>query len=317
MFSSYRLYLPAILFLLALAPTNGRTTRSTEGTQDKRLFVYAIGNWKGRFAPDDHGRGGLAALHSFVERGRKLAEDEYGSAVLLHAGDFTGAGDESAFAKRILIEEIQLARYIGLEAASLAPSEIRIVASPKDERLQRFPAVSSNVKKTGPGVRRDRILPAGRSTVWVGAYTPGPADEYDLTPSAALSGRTRAAGADAFVLLTDRTGVDDGRFAKLMLDMFALENVSNPFDALTPAEGMDRQTFVIVSGAPANKFYRLENGVRVCEIADRAVCELDLVIRGDTVIGLMQRFVNVNGANEPASWVRPDPVLEKLLRQTK
>ncbi len=314
MFSSIRFHLTAVLLILALLPAAGRTTRSTEGTQDKRLILYAIGNWKGRFTPDVQGRGGLAALHTFVERGRKLAEAEYGSAVLMHAGDFTGAADETAFSRRLLVDEIQLARYVGLEAASLAPLELRIIGAAKDDRLRLIPAVSSNMRKRGMGVRPDRILAAGRSTIWISAYTPGPAEDFHPASASVISGRVRAAGSDAFVLLSDRSGMDDARVMKLLADMFTLEAVVNPFDALTTAERMDRQTFVILAGAPANRFYRLENGVRVCEIADRALCEIDLVVRGDMVIGLLQRFVHVNGAGEAASWVRPDSVLEKLLR---
>lgn len=96
--------------------------------------------------------------------------------------------------------------------------------------------------------------------------------------------------------------------------MFA-DELNEPADpvSIQPASVWTDQFVIIQSGADQNHFYRLRTGPYVCAIAGRTVCEIEMRFRNHALIGLEQRFIDVNSRGRPYRHIPPDPAISRVL----
>jgi hypothetical protein len=83
-----------------------------------------------------------------------------------------------------------------------------------------------------------------------------------------------------------------------------------------PADDPFAQRWLIVeSSAPANRFRRLPAGPYLCAVQGRSVCEITIEFRKHEIRGIRARFIELNGAQHPDSWIAPDPLLLGVLKK--
>lgn len=205
-------------FLLSLIYVMIGTVESSRNVQmiqahpydDEKLTLYALGSLKGRFDVDEEGRGGIAALHTLVQRTREIRGQEGGGVLLLHGGDMTGAHDSDELLNAIAPPEVNIIRYMGFNVIAPSPTELDIISHWPDRDFLHLPAVSYNLRKAliadghnGP-IRSYRIVPVDRLNVFVTAITGGTEPLYDSDPYGRLKWElNRQTGADLFVILHD------------------------------------------------------------------------------------------------------------------
>ncbi|MCB1319981.1 MAG: hypothetical protein KDK34_07000, partial [Leptospiraceae bacterium] len=83
--------------------------------------------------------------------------------------------------------------------------------------------------------------------------------------------------------------------------------------SIQPASVWTDQFVIIQSGADQNHFYRLRTGPYVCAIAGRTVCEIEMRFRNHALIGLEQRFIDINSRGRPYRHIPPDPAISRVL----
>ncbi len=110
------------LVLVSLLPDAGRAA-TVPPARDFRLVLFAIGDWRGDFETDAAGRGGLAALHTLVERTRERVAVSRGQVLLVHAGDLTGATSAREFVRRLLPPGLNLLRTLQVDAVAFSSRE--------------------------------------------------------------------------------------------------------------------------------------------------------------------------------------------------
>lgn len=68
------------------------------------------------------------------------------------------------------------------------------------------------------------------------------------------------------------------------------------------------------TGAPANRFERLTSGPYICRIKAKSVCQIDLRFRNGRIIEIEQRFIDLNEPVRNRSWIVPDRLLLRALK---
>lgn len=279
-------------------------------------MVFAIGDWKGEFGTDEQGRGGLAALHTLVSRTRARLAVERGRVLLLHGGDFSGARDRDAFHRKLLPPGLNLPRYLNFDALALSPRENQFLVDQSflpDFRFTRAVEFSQGLPAAlGPAVGRYRIAPGEDYNVFLSGWTGRP----PLRERSALLKSMRAeldrqTGIDLSVLLAnDDLDPDQRDVADTLL---GLDPEQNPYDLIDPEE---RRHFLwIRSSAARNRFMQLESGTHYCALQGRTVCRVEYLFRDHRLIGLEQRFIDLNARDRSGAWIPPDRRLVEILRR--
>ncbi|MEQ9365945.1 MAG: hypothetical protein RIF32_17005 [Leptospirales bacterium] len=215
----------AALLAIALqfAPAAGMHAHSLHGSRptappgDFTLTVYAIGAWAGEFDVDADGRGGLAALHTLVERERREARvGDRGGILLVQSGDFTGAQNAAGLRSKLEYPGLNLPRYLRIDALGPAAAETLAYAGLKKKRapgILTTPAVSFNLRRAlaTEQSRAERTLDPfrlvrrGPYTALITAVTSGAEPRFETDPIDLLAGEFRRQdGVDLYVLLLDR-----------------------------------------------------------------------------------------------------------------
>ena len=343
------LFLALVFFLFPPPPSRSTSVRSLP-VQDFRLTVLIFGSWRGRFAADEEGRGGLAALHAYVERRRMYVRAANGEVLLLQAGDWSGARDSGEFRRGLFPEKISLASYLKLDALSASMSELDLIARMKpSEELSRLPLVSMNYdppRKKNRGIlpRPYRLLSRRGRSIYVSALTRG----GRMNP-AALTGLVRALESEdktALKILLLDFSPDDPRLpperrkkrevdsldfiasgareparklpslGKLFPAKSGWRSPENPYERIAYNSPLNR-VLIARTGARENRFFRLLNGAYYCSLGGRVVCEAEFHFRGGRIIQVKQRFVRVNARGEASAWIAPDRTLLNLLRRAR
>jgi len=254
--------------------------------QDRTVALIAIAGWKGNYAVDRTGRGGLAALHAWNKQLlQKLSPSE---TLLVHAGTFTSATTQQMFDDQIKLPAPGLPSYLkmvlGLSAPELAWAELS---------KQDVPSVEWDTKAT----KTKPFLTLARSDQKIFITSISPAN----TQIASLRAAFDAIGKD---------GASMGVFlfpAGGSVDVLSRLPISDIHGAQEKGIGA-----VIIEPAEKNLFFRDPSGPFICRIAGRSVCYLEVKFRNQTVIGINQKFIDLNGASEPAAFVKPDATLMDL-----
>ncbi len=257
---------------------------------ERTVTVLAIADWKGDFAVDAKGRGGLAAFAALKRAIEHQHSSTGGSVVAVHTGRFTGSKDSAAWLQTLSLPAPDLVNYAGFSVMGFPPEE--------REFLQKSKLIlPAPVFGCSPAPCESRILlkPSGISWFATGI----------LDPKARHPDRTLRS------ILEDAAAQKSG-FGLLL---FALPGASDMLSAMpanvhTPAG--EFANFLAVEPGTKNLFYRDPSGPFVCSISGRWVCRVDIRFRGDTVLGIQQNFIDLNGANQPGDFLKPDPVLMDL-----
>ncbi len=355
------LLLAALCALAGHAPTAGGVhahslhgSRTTQPPADFQMTLYAIGGLSGEFDVGPDGRGGLAALHTLVERKRRVARvGGRGGVLLVQSGDFTGATSDAAVRRKLDYPELNLARYLRLDAMGASSGETLAYTRLKQSDRSAFagvPAVSFNLRgRGGASPQADAVAPLrlvrrAQYTALISSVTSGAEPRFETQPTALLAREfRRQSGADLYVLLLDRR--KDPRPAPLV-DSHNLHDAQTPkklspylnsidlleradfwaaFFPTAPGEIADpyalpdqklaHHWLIVESHAERNDFRRLPAGPYLCRLANDAVCEITVEFRRRRVRGVRARFIQLNGPQTPGGWVTPDPILLKTLKK--
>ncbi|MCR9143012.1 MAG: hypothetical protein NXI24_12230 [bacterium] len=219
------LALPGILMIMAalLVPAPEMQAHSLHGSrnttppEDFILTLYAIGAWNGNFDVDAQGRGGLAALHTMVERKRReAAAGNRGGVLLVQSGNFTGSAGPGALQKKIEHASLNLPHYLRLDALGPAAAETLAYAGLKASRQAGFmntPAVSFNLRASAGGASANsagrvepfRLVRRDNYTAMITSVTSGAEPNFSVEPIELLAREfRRQSGVDLYVLMLDR-----------------------------------------------------------------------------------------------------------------
>ncbi len=295
--------------------------RTQSPPEDFRLVILAAADRAGRFDVDDEGRGGLAALHAYASAMRsRLTNGRIGGLVLIHAGNLSGARNPTDLRKALLYPELNLSRYLELDAVGLSAAEIQAFhALSEDPGIRGVPALSFNYRpetanRESSAPLQYRIVRRSSYTTLITALTPGPEPAFAAKPIDGLHLElSRHSGADLSILMAR----DDTPLLKD--DAFWETFFPTTPDSLNPYRIPEDNRFathwlMITHGAPRNSFERLTEGPYICRLADDAVCEITVEFRRRKIRGVHARFVRLNDPQDPDTWFAPDPLLRRVLK---
>lgn len=275
-----------IILLLVLITTPLLAQQS----QDSSLIVLGIADWKGEFGVDQKGRGGLAALHTWRKQLDQRVAQTGGHCILVHSGNLTGADSLESFDARLKQPAPGLPGYMDFNALGFSAGERKFSKT-------RPLSVAWDAEDKE---RKSILLQKAGQTILLSAFS-----SKMNEPDQAIEGimQVSAAEQSSFNVVLAPDQGSEQTLAKIP--------INNIHEA--PEEQMKR-TLLIESGSK-NLFYRDPSGVYLCQVVGRTVCFVEIKFRGSTITGVTQRFVDLNGANEPATFLKPDPILMDLFKK--
>ncbi|MCE9598197.1 MAG: hypothetical protein K8S54_09545 [Spirochaetia bacterium] len=275
-----------IVLLLLAAPLYAEPQ-----SMDRSLIVLGIADWKGNFAVDQAGRGGLAALHTWKKQLELRVSQTGGNCILVHAGALTGADSVESFEAKLKLPAPGLTNYMDFSALGLSAEELKFVS--KENPLSVAWDATEKQKKS-------IVIQKAGQAILLSAFS-----SRTQSPERAIEGILQASATEqsSFNIILAADGGAEQTLAHIPID-----NVHE-----SPEEFMKR-TVIIESGSK-NLFYRDPSGAFLCQVTGRTICYLEIKFRGSTITGITQRFVDLNGVNEPAAFLKPDPILMELFKK--
>ena len=312
-----------LLLLIAAAGVTPVSGRTVPPARDFRLVVFAVGDWRGNFETDAAGRGGLAALHTLVRRTRERVRVARGRVLLVHAGDLTGAANRRDFHRKLFPPELNLPRYLGLDAVGFSPNEIEylnqfaFLPKIKFARAVEF-NLGREARRAGP-VRPFRIAPGQDYNIMLSAWSERPAPRRRAERLQALRDELKRQSAlDLRILLVSGTSFTPDA-PDTAEEVFGLTPDQNPYDLLEPGPVPHplRPFLVVRSSAARNQFEQLESGAHLCRIRGRDVCRVEYTYRDHRLIAVNARFIDLNARDRSGAWIPPDRRLVNVLRKER
>ncbi|MBX7058795.1 MAG: hypothetical protein K1X75_12080 [Leptospirales bacterium] len=292
-------------------PGDGRVT----------LSIVALGAWSGDFGIDREGRGGLAALASYLKRLREQRAASGGGVLLVQSGDFSGARDTATLLQRMVYPEFELSERLGFQAMAMSGSETILLETMEQRALRNLPVVAFNRRPMNQKIPAYRIAEAAQAQVWITAAQSGPQSSFGALSGVALADAIRRqSGADFFVLLLDNSA-GDGAWQRsseaLAQESFWQQLFPQDLADFDPYRArphpLAERMLIVEAPAERSNFRRLPEGPFLCRIHGRELCQLDVELRGDVVQGFRQQFLSLNGASSPMAWIAPDPIVLRAL----
>ena len=300
-----------LIFLAGITTSYQATPGDSLRFRDFRLLIIATADWAGQFKVDERGREGLAALYAYAAIRRERIQKEGGAMLFLHLGDLSGSKDEKSFKKKLLLPEVNIPHYMNFDVLSLSGQENQFLTRLRKEHwLRGVKALSYNFNPA-----QDSKKP------WVKPYSFITRRDYNFYLSAIKGGKHRffkAGKLKGFRKQYERNVAADLRI--LMLDaadeketqtLFRLNKIKNPYHKIE----FPLNTVVFHRSGGKNRYKTLQNGVPVCDISPRALCEIEFRFRGRNILGIKQQFKRVNGAKSPSGWYTPDRKLFNALHK--
>ena len=297
----------------------------------RTLAVVGIGAWEGDFSIDDEGRSGLAALSTFVNQERRRLESQGGGLFFVSGSSLTGASAPEAIHARLIYPRFNLFHHLPFDAIASSADEARALPTYTDDRdFERHPFVSLNYRaaqNARPKPARYIIERRGDYSALITSLTNGPEPDFGSDPFELVKREfERHAGANLRILLLEGDGPGDAQHPEnetadhgpvRFRGSHFLETLGQAGHALAPAgdpvvlgeSAFESASLIYVSNAATNLYGRLPTGPFVCTIAGRSVCLMYFHFREQALLGVEQRFVDLNGRSEASAWITPDPVL--------
>ena len=278
------------------------------------LSIFGTADWHGNFSVDAEGRGGLAALYTLTRRKAQLLKDDCGGVILVHAGNFSGASNESDFEKSLIRSGINLVSELKFDGLGLDAPEIAFASSSKNPDLRNIPWISFDLRRQERG--RSFILTGRKNLrVFLTSLTGAGTAEYDGDAlSRLLPELSHRGDQDAVVLLLNRaqTSLLDSQdfYGKIATG----EEGRSPVSHVQAQRWRDLNRLLILEGGARNdSYYRLTSGAHVCRLRGRHVCLVEWKYRSHELIQSQQSFIDLNGSSSPEAWVEPERSLMNLL----
>jgi hypothetical protein len=278
------------LFLLALLPAVLHARDEAE-----TITILGTADWKGRFAVDSSGRGGLAALrafHSLLDH-----KKDRGHTLLFHTGAFTAAETPEQFQNSLRLPSPDLITYMRYAALGLTPSERSFRA--KSSLSFPAPLFSADLPASAKDKPTSEVpgMQLAGGLIYATALD-APADRRaDRTMANLWQNAAETKAAAGVILLPVES-------ASAFFSAQHLQDVHSP----APQQGI----LIFLEPGKENRFYRDPAGPLVCSMQGRTVCVIELRIRGQKIISTAQRFVDLNSRDNPSAFIKPDPVLMDL-----
>ncbi len=335
------------LLLFGLHPSAGVEAPLPGETTPRRRLVVLIGaDWAGRFAANARGYGGLGALHSYASARRAGLEAESGGLLLLHTGELTGAQSAGAARQILYPHGFDVLRYLSLDAALLSAREKEFVNSgvPSFARpwFVEYRDVAPNQPISTARPFPFRILSRAGFHVFVTGVLVGPkgaevegvrgelrrnraADLRVVLLSEKPAAASKEAEPGAKTARITLTAGDSRTFAagspakdpppsaqvpseRLLEELWRLGRIRNIFEPLPSG----RQSVGLVAyPSDANEVLHGSNGTLYCRIRSQSVCEVELILRAQRLVGLRARIFEPNSPDSPLPFLTPDPVLTR------
>lgn len=280
---SLKLIFSIILMIAASLHANGRP-----GPDDVKVTVALLGDIKGQFYPDEKGQGGIASLHTALEKKRSMLAFERGRLLLFHTGTFTDASDNSSFEKSIFTKDFNLPLYMKFDGMLVSEKEEAWLD--KSELKKDLNDILFQKSLLSPKKPHSVKVISFENIQIVLAVSMSPEDleEYFIKnyPKAAL------------YIVLDPNGKEFSRRKPNRVN-------------LTEADSVSMRTILLRNG-PMN-YKRNEMGTHICSTQGSEACLIDIVIRSGKILSTSNRFYQVNSRNEPGSYQEKDPEITQFL----
>lgn len=262
--------------------------------ESQTITILGTADWKGRFAVDTSGRGGLAALRAY--HASLDHKKDRGHTLLFHTGTLTSAETHEQFVSALNRPAPGLVAYMRYAALGLPALERGLGAKAGLSLPAPFFSAEPESKAHEKPDTQARSLLLGDGLVYSTSLDVPRDRRAEAVMAELYRSTTESRAAFGVVLLPEESASA----------FFSAQHIRDVHSQ------REQTTLIFLEPGKASRFYRDPAGPLVCSIQGRTVCVIELRIRGREIIATSQHFVDLNGKDNPSAFIKPDPVLMDL-----